>query len=158
VAKELALLGNPPTFPRVPEGRVYIHSRCGSGTEISGFDFIRLCTPGGRTPTICATCRKAFPLEEFVWEDTGERVTEYLDRLKSLLPPAYKEGERKALLLGTVGLVPGALVGAGLGYLAEKSTISVVCGCGLGALGGFVIVGAIVWRTLVPHIEFRKYV
>jgi len=153
----LELMGNPPTFSEVPNARVYIHERCSQGTQISGSDFSRLCSPGTTIPTICASCKRAFPLREFRWEDTGENVADYTQRLERLLPAEYRAGRQKMNWLAGVLCLVGIPVGVLMARTAENSAISMMCG-GIGAVVGW-IVGFIVGGIMfVPRIEFRKYV
>ena len=68
--------------------RAYRHLQCNGVTVVSGDDYVMLECPfrpiGGGT--YCVTCKKFVPLKSVVWEDTGENVEEYRNRLYYSVP------------------------------------------------------------------------
>jgi hypothetical protein len=103
-------LGREPV-PRSPTARVYRHQTCGSLTEISGHNFLRLANPYAVVgETICCGCGTAVPIRDVAWADTGENVAAYRRRLRA----AMALGRR--LFFGSLGPVVGALAGFLCGY------------------------------------------
>jgi hypothetical protein len=108
--------GSPPhpgheAVPRSPTARVYRHEQCGSLTEISGHNFLRLANPFAVVgETICCGCGTAVPIRDIAWADTGENVAAYRRRLRT----AMAVGRR--LFFGCLGPLVGALAGFLCGY------------------------------------------
>jgi len=58
-----------------PVRRTYLHTPCGTSTTMSqaiAETYAR--DPSFYTGTFCVNCRGHFPLEQFVWADTGDQV------------------------------------------------------------------------------------
>lgn len=57
--------------------REYVHHKCKTVTVIEGPEFAALADPlANMTGTYCAECDDAFPITEFAWADTGERISD----------------------------------------------------------------------------------
>lgn len=58
-----------------PVRRIYVHNACGSET-IMGISLAETYArdPGFYSGTFCASCRAHYPLDQFVWQGTTERV------------------------------------------------------------------------------------
>src|SRR5262249_3508950 len=86
----------PEVRPAPPKGRGpleclsrrYRHLACNAVTIGSGDDLVLLECPfrplGGGT--FCVRCKTFVPLSSVVWEDTGENIEEYRDRLYKSVP------------------------------------------------------------------------
>jgi hypothetical protein len=97
---------------RLPTARIYRHQQCGSLTEISGHNFLRLANPFSVVgETICCTCQRAVPIRQVAWADTGENVTAYRKRLRAAMPLGRR------LFFSCLGSVVGAMAGFLCGYL-----------------------------------------
>lgn len=65
-----------------PESRVYTHRGCGGSTVVSGDDYLLLEFPHrSLSGTFCCKCRSFVPLYAVDWDDTGENVDGYRQRL-----------------------------------------------------------------------------
>lgn len=65
----------------VPESRVYRHFLCGEQTVISGQSFEVASNPlADMTRTWCTNCNSFFPVSEYEWADSGEKITDYYAR------------------------------------------------------------------------------
>jgi hypothetical protein len=99
------------TIQGPPTGRVYRHQECGSLTQISGRNFLRLANPFAVVgETICCGCGRAVPIRQVAWADTGENVAAYRRRLRAAMPLGRR------LFFAALGLVVGALTGFLCGY------------------------------------------
>jgi hypothetical protein len=93
------------------EGRVYLHSQCGSLTQINGHNFLRLANPFAVVgKTICCACGKAVPIYEVAWADSRENIAAYRKRLRSAMPL------RRRLFFAALGYFVGAAAGFLFGY------------------------------------------
>jgi hypothetical protein len=67
--------------------RAYYHAKCGSNTLCTGDDLVRLeCPFRGCSGTFCCVCNEKVPLSAVQWEDTGENVAEYRQRIAGSVP------------------------------------------------------------------------
>jgi hypothetical protein len=122
-----------------PDGRVYVHSRCGGQTHVSGGDYTHICDPFWPcTGTYCCTCSTFVPLNSVSWADTGETITAYRSRMRAETP-----GPVLAWRYG-LGLLPGALLGVAIGLL-----IALLARVSQARMTGFAIVGGIVGALLL---------
>lgn len=65
----------------VPESRAYRHQACNGETVVGGQHFETMSDPlSDVTRTWCTTCDSFFPLNEFAWVDTNEKITDYYAR------------------------------------------------------------------------------
>ena len=84
-----------PSGPKGPSGRVpdrkqrdYTHLRCGAATTIDGPEFQALADPLAQmVATYCAGCEEVFPIDQFAWSDTGEKISDYYLRYQQLGSP-----------------------------------------------------------------------
>jgi hypothetical protein len=149
------LLGNPETFDETPLSRTYVHLGCKGRTVVSGWAFAAICNPIAMRrviSTICSACQREDLIDRFVWDDTGESISDYRTRLRSLVPQEFKKRRSLrycCLVLCTLGggAVPVWLYGddAGLGIFA-------------GLIIGFIT--GLLLRSVIPKppdIEFRRY-
>jgi hypothetical protein len=128
----------PPHFPGpiTPAGRVYVHTRCGGATRVSGRDYRHVCDPFWPcTSTYCCTCADFAPLNQVQWADTGETVADYRRRVARqtpLLPRAWRCG---------MGFLVGAALGAPLGLAVALIVQSMQRGANAPALSTGALVG-----------------
>src|SRR5262245_4007131 len=77
-----------PPGPADHLSRKYRHLKCNGVTLVSGDHYVLLECPfrplGGGT--YCASCKEFVPLKSVEWEDTGENIEEYRNRLYNSLP------------------------------------------------------------------------
>lgn len=88
------------------EPTVYIHKKCGKATEMPE-DIVRsyLKNPWlySADATFCCGCEDHVPFRECVWEDTGENLQKYMDRLRAAKPELKPKGcLGNAMLLITI--------------------------------------------------------
>ena len=69
--------------------RAYVHRRCGAGTEMP-LEIVKtyLTNPWFylSNKTYCCGCEKHVPLRECSWDETGENLQSYTDRLRAMRP------------------------------------------------------------------------
>jgi hypothetical protein len=134
-----------------PTGRVYVHTRCGGQTEVSGGDYTHICDPFWPcTGTYCCQCAGFAPLSEVKWVDTGESVAKYRSRLRAETP-----GLVKAWRYG-LGFLAGGAVGCLCGLLVALFAQAPEKRMGVFALVGGLI-GAVVCYSLGALILNRVY-
>jgi hypothetical protein len=67
--------------------RGYYHAKCGYNTLAAGDDLVRLeCPFRGCSGTYCCGCQTSVPLSAVQWEDTGETVADYRERIAAVVP------------------------------------------------------------------------
>jgi hypothetical protein len=118
---------------KIRESRDYIHAKCRQTTTIDGPEFEVLANPlVGMVGTWCDHCEDHFPLREFAWADTRERITDYYDRHSAKATSLQKLLVSRKFLLaaGIVGFVAGAVGGAVLSNVLKGLPAAVL------AIGG----------------------
>lgn len=104
----------PPNVP-TPDSRAYVHTACGSGTVISGWQFKRLSDPFSLVQeTYCVECESHFPMNQVAWTDTGEMLNDYRDR-QWAATPAFVRYWRCG-----IGAIVGAMLGAVVGWIVYE--------------------------------------
>lgn len=127
----------------------YTHNRCGESTTLSGVHLLMLCDPFSSTVgTYCSGCEDHFPLKQFTWDDTGERISEARRR------NAAAASFWVRLMLGGPGwlavFVLGAALGFGGGFAIGRLVKSFSWPLGIvGGLLGF-FAGAMALGALIP--------
>jgi hypothetical protein len=147
----------PSLFRRTPNGRAYVHTRCGGETLVSGGDFTHICDPFWPcTSTYCCTCSGFAPLREVKWTDTGEIISKYRQRLRRETPvlvQVWRYG---------FGFLLGGAFGAVVGLLAALIARAPAAKAGSFALIGALIAGAVCYLlgtillNLVFGIDYRR--
>ncbi len=144
-------------FAALPPGRMYLHTRCGSRTRVSGGDYTHICDPFWPcTSTYCCKCAGFAPLTEVVWADTGETVAAYRRRLAAETPGLLK------IWRAGGGFLVGAALGAGIALLValvaqvqRQQLVGIVSGgAAVGALVCY-FVGTIILNR-VHGIDYRR--
>ncbi len=133
--------------PRDSE-RSYTHKRCGEPTALTGVYLLALCDPFSATVgTYCSGCHEHFPLKQFTWDDTGERISAARRR------HAAEASTWTRFLLGGGWLALLAL-GAALGFGAGFGFGRLVGGFSwpLGLVGGLfgLFAGLLTLGALIP--------
>ena len=63
------------------KSRDYVHVQCRGVTTIDGPEFQAIADPLTRMKTTyCSECDEVFPIDEFAWDDTQERISDYYAR------------------------------------------------------------------------------
>ena len=138
------------------ESRDYKHLKCKTQTEISGPEFRALSDPmASMKETFCDECDGHFPINEFAWSDTNEKITDYYDRHTS------KASEADRFLCSTPGL---AILAAG-GFCVGVVFGGIICML-IGGMAGFIIalilglvgavVGVVVRETVITPKILQK--
>lgn len=143
-------------FDETPDGRPYIHDKCGEATVVSEGHFAHICDPFRPcTGTFCVTCNGFFPLTEVRWADTDESISDYRERMKQLTPAPLRVWRSGVGCL--VGLVVGLLVGFLL-RVGLKAQGGIGWYLGLGAVIGSVaiaVIGSVILEAKYP-IDYRR--
>jgi len=130
------------TEQQVPESRVYRHHACGMDTVISGQPFEIISNPlGDMSRTWCNTCNSFFPMTDYSWSDSGEKITDYWARHSSRASKLERFLCSRAFLIMTA--VAGLIIGLVLGYLmfhAKGGVVGVLLIGFIGFVGVFVAV------------------
>jgi hypothetical protein len=133
--------------PITPTGRVYVHTRCGGATRVSGRDYRHICDPFWPcSSTYCCTCAGFAPLAEVQWADTGETVADYrrhMARQTPLLPKAWRCG---------VGFLVGAALGATAGLAVVLIVQAIQRGANAPALSTGALIGGAIGALLCYFI------
>jgi hypothetical protein len=103
--------------------------------------------------THCERCHDDFPIDEFVWDDTGERLTDYYSRYAAMFKGKDRFFASEKMVFLSIAL--GAVIGGVAGFLMARAwgtlaTIGVaVLGVMLLGFVGFVVGAAIKQRVLL---------
>jgi hypothetical protein len=140
-----------------PDGRVYVHTRCGGQTRVSGGDYTHICDPFWPcTGTWCCTCSGVAPLTEVRWVDTGEPVSDYRSRMRKETPALLQVWRFGGGLLAGGGV--GALIGVLVSFLAWTPEARIGWFALVGGLIGAVVcyfIGTIILNSLFG-IDYRR--
>ena len=108
------------TNEMVPESRTYRHTKCGAETVVSGGSFSVVSNPlADMTRTWCTPCNAFFPVSEYVWADTDEKIVDYYNRHSTKATAFDRFLCSKVFLI--VSVVFGALVGIAIGYAFTRN-------------------------------------
>lgn len=128
----------------VPESRTYRHLTCKTETTISEQPFEVMSNPlSDMASTWCSQCEGQFPLSEYEWADTNEKVLDYYARHSAEATDLHRFlcSRKCMLILGGLGFVLGAIGGWFL-FRGDAMWLRVVmpifCG-GFGAFGGLAV-------------------
>jgi len=140
----------------VPESRDYTHKRCNSDTEVSGPEFEALSDPlANMKRTWCAACEDHFTLDEFVWSDTGERITDYYARHGKNASDLdrFLCSTSGLLLIAAIGLILGVIAGAASG-LVVRWLMATIIAVALGLVGA--VVGVVVREMVISPLILKR--
>ena len=102
------------TSPAVPESRVYQHLQCGTQTVISGQAFEVASNPlSDMTRTWCNQCNAFFPVADYEWSDTGEKISDYYARhsARATALERFLCSKRFMIICAVAGFILGAVGG-----------------------------------------------
>jgi len=114
------------------KSRTYFHIHCRQHTVVSDFDHIYVANVFDHPyETFCSTCQKHFPVADFCWSNTNERLTEYYARYQS----KFSSSEKRICsgIFPLIAVVVAALGSAVIGFLVPTFL-----------LGRFGIIGALI--------------
>ena len=141
-----------------PTSRTYIHDRCEQPTVVSGGAFSALASPlAGVETTYCNGCKSMFAVDEFRWEDTNEKLTDYHRRHASGASAidrfiASRHSIIVALILATLlGILTMIL---SLTFQGEELLTSVFLGIGVGFVS-LIAMATILISVLTPVVHRR---
>lgn len=106
--------------------REYVHRKCKNTTVIDGPEFEALADPlANMICTYCGECEEHFPIAEFAWTDTDERISDYYKRYRQQASPAQRFlASRKAMfVMSGVAALLALLIGL---LVLKMPVISVV--------------------------------
>lgn len=131
----------------LPKSRSYVHKNCAESTVVGDDMFTLICDPTKTVnETFCARCKGFFPLSQFVWEDTNERIDRARQRWLSEAPSIVRVLQWNVWFVILIAL--GAPLGAAIGRLTDVGDYShIVIGCGFGALAL-----PCLWAAVIPFI------
>jgi hypothetical protein len=108
------------TPPTIPESRVYRHLQCGTETVISGDAFEVASNPlSDMTRTWCNQCNAFFPISDYQWSDTGEKISDYYARHSARATALERFLCSKKFMI--VCAVTGLIVGTPAGYFLLRN-------------------------------------
>jgi len=130
--------------PPTPESRIYRHLQCGTETVISGDAFEVASNPmSDMTRTWCNQCNAFFPITDYQWSDTGEKISDYYARhsAKATALERFLCSKKFMIVCAVIGLILGAVAGY---FLARNQALGLQIGIAvfvglLGAFGGLAI-------------------
>jgi hypothetical protein len=134
-------------------GRIYIHEKCGEGTRVPDSDFVGLCNPFEPCMgTMCASCGGPDDLKNFVWEETGEKLSDYRKRLRQDAPAFY------SLWSWLISPSIGAAIGAAIGIFVVKDKPALDGGIGalIGATVMFLFIGPRILSVMAGDYFYSK--
>lgn len=140
-----------------PESRVYRHGVCNTDTEISGQAFESLSNPfTGLNLAWCGSCKAHFPLSEFAWADTDERITDYYLRhtARATVAERFLSSRLFLVILAAVGFLGGGSVGLLL-FHDKTWVVKAFIATFVGGVGVFIFVSVqdflvnrfLIWRV-----------
>jgi hypothetical protein len=150
----------------IPDSRTYIHEKCGQATDVSESEFKIVASPlPGCRMTMCCACAQHFPIAEFKWADSGERIVDYYNRHRAKASLSARLVSSLAFTLALValggiggvaaGVAAGNWVGIIVGFLV--GIVSVLVGMVAGLLVASAIETRVVARSLgVPDVRCLK--
>ena len=125
----------------VPESRAYRHLQCGQDTEVSGQAFEVVSNPmSSMERTQCSACGAMFPISEFAWSDTGEKLSDYYARHTKNATPTQRFLCSKTFMVALIAGV-AILTAAAISWLVWDMNWLARLICFVGGLGVGAIIG-----------------
>lgn len=127
------------TSSPVPSSRAYRHVQCSTETVISGQAFEVASNPlSDMTRTWCVKCDAFFPVSDYEWSDTGEKISEYYARHSARATPLQRFLCSKMFMVicAITGLIVGASAG-GLLFRNQGLGLKIAMAAFIGGLGVF---------------------
>jgi ABC-type glycerol-3-phosphate transport system permease component len=108
------------TSPLAPESRTYRHTKCGAETVVSGDALSVVSNPlADMTRTWCTPCNAFFPVSEYVWADTDEKIVDYYARHSTKATAVDRFLCSKVFLI--LSVILGAIVGIVVGFVLARN-------------------------------------
>ena len=128
----------------IPESRSYRHVACGSDTEVSGQAFEIVSNPmSSMEQTQCSLCNAMFPIADFEWCDTGEKISDYYARHSQSATELQRLLCSKKAMVALIAIsVIATEIGIYLLLAQRNAVVLAVC------LVGGLLIGALVGMTL----------
>jgi hypothetical protein len=122
------------------KARVYVHTTCGTETNVDGPDFQKLANPYSlAVATVCCKCGVA-TLRAVSWTETGEPVADYRARLRGYIPMWVKLlPVVLPLILAAVGGIAGVAGAKGIDEGLVVAGVYAVMGFVFGLIVGFLL-------------------
>lgn len=139
--------------------REYVHRKCRGVTAIDGPEFSALADPlANMTGTYCSECEDMFPIAEFAWADTGERISEYYERYQQ------QASSTQRFLASRTGMFVMAAVAGVLallvGVLVLKMPVAAVVLAGLAVIAMFalhtLLIGPMILKQVLGTSDPRQ--
>lgn len=135
----------------IPDSRSYTHDKCGEVTVVSESEFKIVASPlPGCRMTMCCGCGQHFPIAEFKWSDSGERIVDYYARHRAKASLSAHLVSSLAFSLSLIAL--GAVAGVALG-IAAGQWLGIMIGIIVGIIG--VLGGMLAGLLLASSLEDR---
>jgi hypothetical protein len=142
---------------QVPESRAYRHLACGGATTVTGSPFEVITNPlASMHRTWCSDCNRYFPMDEYAWLDTGEKITDYWARhsARATRLERFLCSKTAMVLLVSAGLIAGMILGYFM-FRQNQLAVKILMIPFMGGLGVFaaaalfisVITKFILWRV-----------
>ena len=136
--------------------RIYLHRTCRTETTVDGADFCNMSNPmAGMRTTYCVKCEQQFPVDEYVWSDTNELISDYYARYRKKATAAdlwWCSNGGLAFLAG-IGSLTGAILGIVIGVNLSLP-IGLIAGFVLSIVGA--IVGVVIRETMFSPSIVRR--
>jgi hypothetical protein len=126
--------------PAIPESRAYRHLQCGTETVISGQSFEVASNPlSDMTRTWCTQCNAFFPVTDYQWSDTGEKISDYYVRhsARATSLDRFLCSKKFMIVCAITGFILGAIGGFFL-FRNQKVFLQVLMVPFIGGLGLFI--------------------
>ena len=134
--------------PPIPESRVYRHLQCGTDTVISGQAFEVASNPlSDMTRTWCTKCEAFFPVTDYEWSDTGEKISDYYSRHSARASQLDRFLCSKKFMI--VCALTGFLLGAVAGFVLVRNATLLVQVLMVPFVGGLGVFGALALYLLL---------
>jgi len=146
-----------PSGPR--KSRDYIHIKCQEATTIDGPEFEMIANPlNGMLRTVCANCDDDFPLQEFVWADSNECITDYYDRYLKRATSFQCHLASRTGLYTQCGMVALFFAMIGLAIKREPAYIMgwVIAGVIIGIILNVFVISPIITRQIFGTDDCRS--
>jgi hypothetical protein len=144
------------TEQTIPESRAYRHLQCGDETLVSGQSFEVVSNPmSSMEQTQCSTCGAMFPISDFAWSDTGEKLSDYYARHTQNATPAQRFLCSKTFM---VIVIAGAavLTAAAVSWLVWDMNWLARAICFAGGLGIGAFIGMALFLNVFANPITRK--
>ncbi|MDB5341843.1 MAG: hypothetical protein JWP89_220 [Schlesneria sp.] len=130
--------------PEIPKSRVYVHDKCQAPTVVGDDAFEAMSDPmAAMIRTWCCTCNGFYPVAQYAWADTGEKLTDYYARhsANASQMDRFLCSRKFLLICAATGLLVGlAIALIGFRKNGNPPTLAVTASFGV---GGLILFGAV---------------